>query len=60
MDLVAAGILGVAGAACIGRAQRVYQFASGDVNPLYVRRSVELSALSKSFVEPVAVKVTPK
>ncbi|HEY6050411.1 MAG TPA: AMP-binding protein, partial [Thermoanaerobaculia bacterium] len=47
VDLVAAGILGVAGAACAGRAQRVYQLASGDVNPLYVRRSVELSALSK-------------
>jgi len=47
VDLVAAGILGVAGAACVGRAQRVYQLASGDVNPLYVRRSVELSALSK-------------
>jgi long-chain acyl-CoA synthetase len=47
VDLVAAGILGIAGAACIGRAQRVYQLASGDVNPLYVRRSVELSALSK-------------
>ncbi|MFL5453191.1 MAG: AMP-binding protein [Myxococcales bacterium] len=47
VDLVAAGIVGVAGAACIGRAQRVYQLGSGDVNPLYMRRSVELSALSK-------------
>ncbi|HWE24889.1 MAG TPA: SDR family oxidoreductase, partial [Myxococcales bacterium] len=47
VDLVAAGILGVAGAACLGRAERVYQLASGDVNPFYVRRSVELVALYK-------------
>jgi long-chain acyl-CoA synthetase len=47
VDLVAAGILGVAGAACVDRARRVYQLASGDTNPLYVRRAVELNALSK-------------
>jgi long-chain acyl-CoA synthetase len=47
VDLVAAGILGVAGAACVGRARRVYQLASGDVNPFYVRRAVELNALYK-------------
>jgi len=48
VDLVAAGILGVAGAACAGRLQqRVFQLASGDVNPFYVRRSVELVALYK-------------
>ncbi|HTO95451.1 MAG TPA: AMP-binding protein [Myxococcales bacterium] len=48
VDLVAAGILGVAGAACAGRLERrVFQLASGDVNPFYVRRSVELVALYK-------------
>jgi long-chain acyl-CoA synthetase len=48
VDLVAAGILGIAGAACAGRLeQRVFQLASGDVNPFYVRRSVELVALYK-------------
>jgi len=48
VDLVAAGILGVAGAACAGRLHhRVFQLASGDVNPFYVRRSVELVALYK-------------
>ena len=48
VDLVAAGILGVAGAACAGQLeQRVFQLASGDVNPFYVRRSVELVALYK-------------
>ncbi|HXN84061.1 MAG TPA: SDR family oxidoreductase, partial [Myxococcales bacterium] len=47
VDLVAAGILGVAGAACMDRARRVYQLASGDTNPLYVRRAVELNALNK-------------
>ena len=48
VDLVAAGILGVAGAACAGRLeQRVFQLASGDVNPFYVRRSIELVALYK-------------
>jgi long-chain acyl-CoA synthetase len=48
VDLVAAGILGVAGAACAGRLeQRVFQLASGDVNPFYVRRAVELVALYK-------------
>ncbi len=48
VDLVAAGILGVAGTACAGRLeQRVFQLASGDVNPFYVRRAVELVALYK-------------
>ena len=48
VDLVAAGILGVAGAACADQLeQRVFQLASGDVNPFYVRRSVELVALYK-------------
>jgi long-chain acyl-CoA synthetase len=48
VDLVAAGILGVAGAACADRLEeRVYQLASGDVNPFYMRRSVELVALYK-------------
>src|SRR5712691_7379731 len=48
VDLVAAGILGVAGAACASRLeQRVFQLASGDVNPFYVRRAVELVALYK-------------
>ncbi|MCA1829063.1 MAG: AMP-binding protein [Myxococcales bacterium] len=48
VDLVCAGILGVAGAACANRLdERVYQLASGDVNPFYVRRAVELVALYK-------------
>ena len=48
VDLVVAGILGVAGAACAQRLeQRVFQLASGDVNPFYVRRAVELVALYK-------------
>ena len=48
VDLVCAGILGVAGAACAKRLeQRVFQLASGDVNPFYVRRAVELVALYK-------------
>ena len=48
VDLVAAGILGVAGAACAERLeQRVFQLASGDVNPFYIRRAVELVALYK-------------
>ncbi|HUJ27194.1 MAG TPA: AMP-binding protein [Myxococcales bacterium] len=48
VDLVAAGILGVAGAACAQRLeQRVFQLASGDLNPFYVRRAVELVALYK-------------
>jgi long-chain acyl-CoA synthetase len=48
VDLVCAGILGVAGAACAGRLeQRVFQLASGDVNPFYVRRAVELVAIYK-------------
>jgi long-chain acyl-CoA synthetase len=48
VDLVAAGILAVAGAACAGKLEaRVFQLASGDVNPFYVRRAVELVALFK-------------
>jgi long-chain acyl-CoA synthetase len=48
VDLVAAGILGVAGAACADKlSARVFQLASGDVNPFYVRRAVELVALYK-------------
>src|SRR5205085_11408727 len=48
VDLIAAGILGVAGAACAERLEeRVFQLASGDVNPFYVRRAVELNALYK-------------
>jgi long-chain acyl-CoA synthetase len=48
VDLVCAGILGVAGAACAGKLEaRVFQLASGDVNPFYIRRAVELVALYK-------------
>ena len=47
VDLVAAGMIGVAGAACVGRAKTVYHLASGDVNPFYIRRAVELVALYK-------------
>ncbi len=47
VDMVAAAMIGIAGAACVGRAKSVYQLCSGDVNPLYVRRAVELMALYK-------------
>jgi len=47
VDLVCAGLIGIAGAACVDRAERVYQLASGDVNPFYIRRAVELVALYK-------------
>ena len=47
VDLVAAGMIGVAGAACIDKAKTVYHLASGDVNPFYIRRAVELVALYK-------------
>jgi long-chain acyl-CoA synthetase len=48
VDLVCAGILGVAGAACAGKLEaKVFQLASGDVNPFYIRRAVELVALYK-------------
>ena len=47
VDMVAAGMLGVAGAACVGRHKAVYHLASGDVNPFYIRRAVELCALYK-------------
>ena len=47
VDLVAAGMIGVAGAACEGEAEHVYHLASGDVNPFYIRRAVELVALYK-------------
>ena len=47
VDLVAAGILGVAGAACADRLeQRVFQLASGDVNPFYVRRSAATTSIA--------------
>ena len=47
VDLVTAGMIGIAGAACLGKNKRVYQLASGDVNPFYIRRAVELVALYK-------------
>jgi long-chain acyl-CoA synthetase len=46
VDLVAAGILAVAGASCADRLEtRVFQLGSGDVNPFYIRRAAELIAL---------------
>lgn len=46
VDYVAQGTL-LAGAALLqGRAKRVYQFCSGDVNPLHMRRAVELTNLA--------------
>jgi long-chain acyl-CoA synthetase len=60
VDMVAAGMLGVAGAACVGRARTVYHLASGDVNPFYVRRAVELCALYKRRYFKERAGETPK
>ena len=46
VDFVARGTL-LAGAALMqGRAKRVYQFCSGDINPMHMRRAVELTNLA--------------
>ncbi len=50
VDLVAAGILGVAGAALAGQHSSVYQLASGDLNPFYAARAVELVGLYRRRV----------
>ncbi len=50
VDLVAAGILGVAGAALAGQHSNVYQLASGDLNPFYAARAVELVGLYRRRV----------
>ena len=50
MDLVAAGILGVAAAALAGEQAPVYQLASGDVNPFMAARAVELVGLYRRRV----------
>ncbi len=45
VDLVAAGTIAVAAEAISGRPERVYHLASGDVNPFYCRRTIELVGL---------------
>jgi len=45
VDLVAAGTLAVAAEVLAGTPERVYHLASGDVNPLTCRRTVELVGL---------------
>src|SRR5262249_28468594 len=47
VDLAAAGVLGIAGAACAGGAACLYQLASGDVNPMYIPRAIELAAIHR-------------
>jgi long-chain acyl-CoA synthetase len=50
VDLVAAGIIGAAAAAIEGTAAPVYQLASGDLNPFYAARAVELVGLYRRRV----------
>ena len=45
VDLVAAGTIAVAAEAVAGAPERVYHLASGDVNPLTCRRTIELVGL---------------
>jgi long-chain acyl-CoA synthetase len=45
VDLVAAGTIAVAAEAITGTPERVYHLASGDVNPFYSRRTIELVGL---------------
>ncbi len=47
VDLIAAGTLAVMAEAIGGAPERVYHLASGDVNPFYARRTVELVGLHR-------------
>ena len=46
VDLAAHAIIPIMGALLLGRHQQIYQLCSSDVNPLPMRRLVELTALS--------------
>ncbi len=46
VDLVANAIIPIMGALLLGRHQQIYQLCTSDVNPLPMRRLVELTALS--------------
>ncbi|MHB8418366.1 MAG: AMP-binding protein [Myxococcales bacterium] len=50
VDLVAAGLLAVTAAAAAGEHDTVYQLASGDVNPFYAARAIELVGLYRRRV----------
>ncbi|MHB1844011.1 MAG: AMP-binding protein [Deltaproteobacteria bacterium] len=50
VDLVAAGLLSITAAAAAGEADPVYQLASGDSNPFYAARAVELVGLYRRRV----------
>ncbi len=50
VDLVAGATLGITGAALAGRQRPVYHLASGDVNPFYAARAVELVGLYRRRV----------
>jgi long-chain acyl-CoA synthetase len=50
VDLVAAGIIGAGAAAIEGTAAPVYQLASGDLNPFFAARAVELVGLYRRRV----------
>ncbi len=50
VDLVAAALLAITGAAAAGEVEPVYQLASGDVNPFFASRAVELVGLYRRRV----------
>ncbi len=50
VDLVAAGLIAITAAAAAGEQAAVYQLASGDVNPFYAARAVELVGLYRRRV----------
>lgn len=47
VDYVAAGVIAVAALACVEQPKLVYQFSSGDTNPLMMRRVITLLGLHK-------------
>ena len=47
VDLIAAGTLAITAEAIAGEPERVYHLASGDANPFYCRRTVELVGLHR-------------
>ena len=50
VDLVAAGLLAITAAAAAGEVDTVFQLASGDVNPFFAARAVELVGLYRRRV----------
>ncbi|RMG20295.1 MAG: AMP-dependent synthetase, partial [Deltaproteobacteria bacterium] len=47
VDLVAAGLIAVTALTCDGRQEETYQLCSGDSNPLWMDRVIELTALAR-------------